>query len=534
MPGQMLIDGRGEVARSIAAAEASSMVELALQSSAGAPLVSASLSAAAGGSTMNPGLHPELDPGDLPPVPEITMKQPAILHPSAGGPTVSSQGGRDGAAVAHSATAAAYRAVDAPLDRAAGAGIDLSCDVDAALPPLPEVRSRHGMARGQEDPVCHPSVPLSQSQLKSAAGSTVAHVSDSSLEFDILPPPPTETCRRPQDGRAEQSLPSEQPAARADGRVEDAKSFVHLGKVPNGGRLFANMRRSPELPNNEHLERLFGPEQTMKRTMDLLLSLPEAEQIEMSKAENFPFTMEEPAPTLRRGERNTVVRVSPVGTLEAMQEAVKLGATSPVVLSFAHGYNAGGGFEHHGGSQEETLWRRTSLFLSIWPHRRADDGACVLRRGRWIGYYDDCLPRREAFYPMEECSAIYSPVVREVARDHAGAEFIQGEALAFAAITAAAQNVGFDPPFDPALLKQKVRTIFHIAAIKGHDAVILGAFGCGYFGNPIEEVANTFAEVLEEYAGSFSLVIFGVLGGQTHEIFRRRIPQGGTPQLRTS
>lgn len=73
------------------------------------------------------------------------------------------------------------------------------------------------------------------------------------------------------------------------------------------------------------------------------------------------------------------------------------------------------GFEHAGGSQEEAIFRSTSIFLSLWPHRRKapsgehnsawggaaliqlgeDDGPGVLRRGAWIGDFDAALPRKE-------------------------------------------------------------------------------------------------------------------------------------------
>merc|ERR1719174_435753 len=86
----------------------------------------------------------------------------------------------------------------------------------------------------------------------------------------------------------------------------------------------------------------------------------------------------------------------------------------PAVLNFAHGYNCGGGFEHASGSQEEDIFRKTSIFLSLWPHRRVDDGPGVLKRGHWIGSFDEVLPRKAAFYPHAECGGIYSPHVRVV------------------------------------------------------------------------------------------------------------------------
>lgn len=44
----------------------------------------------------------------------------------------------------------------------------------------------------------------------------------------------------------------------------------------------------------------------------------------------------------------------------------------------------------------------------------------------------------------------------------------------------------------------KIRTIFRIGLLHGHDALVLGAFGCGAFHNPPEEVARLFHEVMEE------------------------------------
>ena len=44
----------------------------------------------------------------------------------------------------------------------------------------------------------------------------------------------------------------------------------------------------------------------------------------------------------------------------------------------------------------------------------------------------------------------------------------------------------------------KIRTIFRICLLDGHDALVLGAFGCGAFHNPPEEVARLFHDVMEE------------------------------------
>ena len=53
-------------------------------------------------------------------------------------------------------------------------------------------------------------------------------------------------------------------------------------------------------------------------------------------------------------------------------------------------------------------------------------------------------------------------------------------------------------PEDCERLKIKVRLILQIAIQKGHDAVVLGALGCGAWRNPPQHVAEIFQEVLAE------------------------------------
>lgn len=47
-------------------------------------------------------------------------------------------------------------------------------------------------------------------------------------------------------------------------------------------------------------------------------------------------------------------------------------------------------------------------------------------------------------------------------------------------------------------IKNKIRTIFRIGLIHGHDSLVLGALGCGAFRNPPRHVAQLFHEVMEE------------------------------------
>jgi uncharacterized protein (TIGR02452 family) len=67
---------------------------------------------------------------------------------------------------------------------------------------------------------------------------------------------------------------------------------------------------------------------------------------------------------------------------------------------------------------------------------------------------------------------------------------------------------------DAVLMEEKMRVILRIAAINGHRRIVLGAFGCGAFGNPKEEVAEMWKSVLSEpeFAGGWwQDVVFAVL-----------------------
>jgi hypothetical protein len=59
----------------------------------------------------------------------------------------------------------------------------------------------------------------------------------------------------------------------------------------------------------------------------------------------------------------------------------------------------------------------------------------------------------------------------------------------------------------------RVRAVLHAARRSGHPHLVLGAFGCGAFGNPAGPVAAVFREQLEadEFRGAFSCVVFAII-----------------------
>ena len=59
----------------------------------------------------------------------------------------------------------------------------------------------------------------------------------------------------------------------------------------------------------------------------------------------------------------------------------------------------------------------------------------------------------------------------------------------------------------------RIRAVLHASKESGFPNLILGAFGCGAFGNPARETAMIFREQLQspEFKGAFQEVIFAII-----------------------
>ena len=59
----------------------------------------------------------------------------------------------------------------------------------------------------------------------------------------------------------------------------------------------------------------------------------------------------------------------------------------------------------------------------------------------------------------------------------------------------------------------RIRAVLYSCLQSGHTNLVLGAFGCGAFGNPAGPVAAVFREQLssDEFRGAFSRVVFAVI-----------------------
>lgn len=201
---------------------------------------------------------------------------------------------------------------------------------------------------------------------------------------------------------------------------------------------------------------------------------------------------------------------------DCLKEAQKLvlDGYSPAVVNFASFKVPGGGVRKGSRAQEENICRRTNLFESIF--RFIDTLA------KEYG-----LPLEKKRYPLPvNHGAIYSPAITVFREsDEERYEFLDTPFNIDVITIAALKN----PPLDSkkhlndwakSITKEKIRTMLNLAIYWENDSIVLGAFGCGAFGNPPEDVAQLFKEVLEEpeYCDKLEKIVFAVLDdGNSHK-----------------
>jgi uncharacterized protein (TIGR02452 family) len=219
------------------------------------------------------------------------------------------------------------------------------------------------------------------------------------------------------------------------------------------------------------------------------------------------YLPEDPLPETAPVSGSASVEVTGETTLAALD---RLGGDGLACLVFASARNPGGGFRNGAQAQEESLARGSALYPCLlaapdfYAHHRAEPDLC----------YSDRV--------------IHSPAV-PVFRDDAGA--FRAVPLRVSFLTAAAPNrsaVSRNQPASlpsiPAVLARRASRVLAVAAAHGYRRLLLGAWGCGVFGNDPDTVAGAFATALSA-APWFTHVTFAVLdprpGAPTRTAFTR-------------
>ncbi|KAF2825771.1 hypothetical protein CC86DRAFT_370673 [Ophiobolus disseminans] len=153
------------------------------------------------------------------------------------------------------------------------------------------------------------------------------------------------------------------------------------------------------------------------------------------------------------------------------------------ILNMASPLRPGGGVLTGATSQEEFLCARTTLLPSL----------------------------KEPFYRLPELGGIWSPDVL-VFRNSLSLGDTQGELapadrywldvisagmLRFPELEGKEGEVKMLSKSDRAMVEHKMRAVMRIAASKGVKKIVLGAWGCGAYGNPVSDIARAWKKVLD-------------------------------------
>lgn len=210
---------------------------------------------------------------------------------------------------------------------------------------------------------------------------------------------------------------------------------------------------------------------------------------------------------------------------------------NPAVLNMASAYRPGGGVLNGARAQEECIFRRSNLFMSLYLFDRQMYDLVI--EPNMDGMYE--LSFIQQGYPMDEnFGGIYSADVTvfkdgkyEWLHNPYQTAFISVAAMNVNRALRQGENILVDGRLSDravAITKNKIRTIYRIGILHGHDSLVLGAWGCGAFGNPPEQMAQLFIDVLneDEFRGRYKDIRFAIIEdhnskGRNYQTFKNVI-----------
>ncbi len=201
----------------------------------------------------------------------------------------------------------------------------------------------------------------------------------------------------------------------------------------------------------------------------------------------------------------TIVEVHNIDCLYAGVQLKEQGY-NPAVLNMASRRNPGGGVTTGARAQEETLFRRTNLFCSLYQF------------APYAEQYD--IKPSHHQYPLDRnFGGVYTPNAIYFRESEQKGYALLEKPVCLSFITVAGMNRpdlttgGMIANHHVEPIKNKIRTIFRIGLVHGHDSLVLGALGCGAFRNPPRHVARLFHEVMDEpeFKDKYRRIIFAIL-----------------------
>jgi Ca-activated chloride channel family protein len=229
-----------------------------------------------------------------------------------------------------------------------------------------------------------------------------------------------------------------------------------------------------------------------KKQIDLQLDIEAA----VNGTVSYPPEQKLPQHSAPRGETRIDVRNQT--SLAAFNNLTNAGLT-PAILNFASALQPGGGFLNGARAQEEYLARSSTLWMCLRDHPM-------------YAYHHAPGNDNNPFYSDY---VIYSPGVIVLRNDDGQ---LLEKPYPCAIITSPAVHAKSVRRYMPQRVSEigptmwkRILKVLAVAERHQHDSLVLGAWGCGAFGNDGNEIAGLFHKALHEnFQGVFQHIVFAI------------------------
>lgn len=175
-------------------------------------------------------------------------------------------------------------------------------------------------------------------------------------------------------------------------------------------------------------------------------------------------------------------------------------------LNMANAYVPGGGYIEGASAQEENIYRRSDCHF----HIRNDD--YDRETDRYRPHMTDLISGRRGRVYLDTAN---SPVCirgqEEPDQPSLGYRWLEeDEVFSFYELRSAAQDLRHGDPFDPDLARRQIAAQLDTLIEASVRHAVLGAFGCGAFRNPADEVAAVYRQEIDKRRDSFSVLAFAI------------------------
>lgn len=236
------------------------------------------------------------------------------------------------------------------------------------------------------------------------------------------------------------------------------------------------------------------------------------EKINLIQDKNHPFFLKEniEVKTITKTQnaedlktfKNTTVQVDKVGTVDTLLELSKEKDCRCIgVLNFASAKHPGGGFLTGAVAQEECLCYCSDLYSKQLGQEYYE----INKNNKSKFYTDSMIISQTNFIRSSDYKLLDKPVHCLV-------------------ITCPAvnQKIAGNTPESKLVMKNRMRKILEMFIYYQQTNIILGAYGCGVFGNDAKTIATDWYDLLykEDYIKYFEHINFSILGNKNFTPFK--------------